>query len=385
MYSLFIALRNRAFGLSYRFVLKRIFFRLDPEFVHDRMIFAGKCLGRFFVTRKTTALLFGYHHPALTQTLHGVTFPNPVGLSAGFDKNAVLTDILPSVGLGFAEVGSITGEPCAGNAGKHLWRLPKSKSLVVYYGLKNDGCEAIANRLREKRLRGVVGISIAKTNNPETCETIAGVADYAKAFKAFLDIGDYFTINISCPNAYGGEPFTDPERLETLLGALDTIPTAKPIFLKLSPDLTPVQRDAIIDIANTHRVAGFVCTNLTKKRDNPAIRERNLPPHGGLSGLPVRDLSTAMIREVYQKTGGAKTIIGCGGVMSANDAYEKITAGASLIQLMTGMIYEGPQVISEINRGLVELLRRDGFKNISEAVGTGTVASNQPRRNVGDS
>lgn len=370
MMSSAIALRNRLLGLLYRGILKRIFFRFDPEFVHDRMIVIGKILGRFTVTRKATSVMFGYRNPVLEQTVNGIRFPNPIGLAAGFDKNAVLTDILPSVGFGFCEVGSITGEPCAGNPGKHLWRLPKSQSLVVYYGLKNDGCEAIAHRMRGKTLRGVVGISIAKTNNAETCETSAGVADYVKAFQAFADIGQYFTINISCPNAYGGEPFTEAKRLEALLSALDRVPTSKPIFLKLSPDLSVSELHAILDVSLQHRVAGFVCTNLTKKRDNPAICERVLPPYGGLSGVPVRDLSTAMIREIYQKTHGAKTIIGCGGVMSANDAYEKITAGASLIQMITGMIYKGPQVVSEINRGLVGLLKRDGFSNVSQAVGT---------------
>lgn len=318
---------------------------------------AGRLLGSNPVTRGLNRLLFGYSHPMLEQKILGIHFKNPVGLSAGFDKNARLLNILPSVGFGFEEVGSITGEPCEGNPRPRLWRHPKEKSIRVYYGLLNDGAEAIAKRLRRKKFRFPVGISIAKTNCRETCETQAGIDDYAKAFNIFRSIGDYFTVNISCPNAFGGQPFTDPARLEALLSTLDKIPTKKPIFLKLSPDLSDDELDALIKVVNRHRVHGFVCTNLTKKHDYGV---------GGLSGKAVSKLSNHQIAYVYKKTKGRYVIIGCGGIFTAKDAYAKLKAGASLLQLITGMIYEGPQQISEINRGLVELMKKDGIQNIAD-------------------
>jgi dihydroorotate dehydrogenase len=250
--------------------------------------------------------------------------------------------------------------------------LKKSRALVVYMGLKNRGCEKISERLRRKKFEIPIGTNIAKTNCFETVETDAGIDDYVKAFSHFVEIGDYFTINISCPNAYGGEPFTDPDLLEKLLTAIDDIPTRKPIFLKLSPDLTEKQVEGIIAVCGKHRVNGFLCGNLTKNRKSSKILDENVPETGGISGKVVEDLATEQIRFIYQKSKGKYIIIGCGGVFSAEDAYKKIKAGASLVQLITGMIFEGPQIISEINRGLVELFKKDGFKNISEACGAET-------------
>ncbi|KKU48656.1 MAG: Dihydroorotate dehydrogenase 2 [Parcubacteria group bacterium GW2011_GWA2_46_9] len=341
----------------------------DPEDVHDRMIGVGKFLGRYAITRRTTAFLFSYSHPMLEQNILGINFFNPISLAAGFDKNAELIDILPSVGFGFMEVGSITGEPCAGNPKPRLWRLVKSKALVVYYGLKNDGAEAIAARLKNKKTTIPLGISIAKTNSEKTIETEAGISDYVKAYEKFINIGDYCTINISCPNAYGGQPFTNAESLEKLLNRIDTILASKPIFLKISPDLNHDEIDGIIEVAGRHKISGFICTNLTKNRNNEKIKDAAVPEKGGMSGKVVEELANELISYIYKKTNGQFVIIGCGGVFSAKDAYKKIRAGASLVQLITGMIYEGPQVISEINQGLISLLARDGFSNISEAVG----------------
>lgn len=353
----------------YQNILKKIFFKIDPEIIHDHMVKMGKFLGRFSTTRKITKWLFNYENKKLEQTILGINFPNPIGLSAGFDKNAELTDILPAVGFGFVEVGSITGEPCAGNSKPRLWRLPKTKGLVVYYGLKNDGCEKIAARLATKKFTIPVGISIAKTNCQATADTTAGIADYVKAANCLKDTGQYITINISCPNAFGGQPFTDNERLELLLTKIDEIVFNKPVFLKISPDLNEQELDDVLAVAGRHKIDGFVCTNLTKKRDQVTILDNNVPEKGGVSGKAISDLSNKSIAHIYKKTKGQKIIIGVGGVFSAEDAYQKIKLGASLIQLITGMIYEGPQVIGEINRGLVQLLEKDGFKNISEAIG----------------
>lgn len=365
-----IKIRNNTIGFLYRNVLKRIFFQLDPEEVHDRMVYLGRMLGKSSITRKITALFFSYSNDKLAQDILGIHFTNPIGLSAGFDKDAELTDILPSVGFGFAEVGSITGEPCAGNPKPRLWRLKESKSLVVYYGLKNSGCEAIAKKLKDKNFDIPIGISIAKTNCQATADREKGVKDYEKAYKIMSGIGSYATINISCPNAYGGQPFNDRESLDALLGVLTQTVKTKPVFIKLSPDLSEKELDDILEIAEKYNIDGFIAANLTKKRDNPKIKNA-VPDKGGLSGKVVEDLSNKMISYIYKKTNGKKLIIGCGGVFSAEDAYKKIKAGASLIQMITGMIFEGPQIISEINLGLVKLLERDGYKNIKEAVGTG--------------
>ncbi|MEK7586572.1 MAG: quinone-dependent dihydroorotate dehydrogenase, partial [Patescibacteria group bacterium] len=277
----------------------------------------------------------------------------------------------PAVGFGFAEVGSITGEPCAGNPKPRLWRLPQSRALVVYYGLKNDGCEVVAKKLRNKKFAFPLGVSVAMTNCQENSVLENGIKDFAKAFKVMEPMADYLTVNISCPNTAGGQPFTEPKNLEALFLALDKISTVKPIFIKFSPDLSCEQLDALLEVARHHRIHGIICANLTKKRENQNIIDTMVPAKGGISGLAMRDLADEMLAYLYQKAGKHFTLIGCGGIFTAEDAYKKIRLGASLVQMITGMIFEGPQVISEINRGLVKLLKRDGYKNLSEAVGTG--------------
>ncbi len=362
-------LKSNVIKFFYKNILKKIFFRKDPEFVHDRMVRVGSFLGKYSRTKAFTRWLFQYKNSILEQNVCGIHFPNPVGLSAGFDKNAQLTDILPEVGFGFIEIGSITGEPCAGNPKPRLWRLPESQSLVVYYGLKNDGAEAIAKRLSEKHFAVPIGVSIAKTNCQETADTEAGVQDYVKAYRIMSDIGSYDTINISCPNAFGGQPFTDRERLDLLLTRLNAHRNKKPMFIKVSPDLSLSEVDDLIEVALLHKVDGVICSNLTKKRENEKIRDANVPDKGGLSGKVVEDMANSHISYIYKKTQGKLVIMGVGGIFSAEDAYKKIRLGASLVQLITGMIFEGPQLIGEINYGLAQLLKKDGFKNISEAIG----------------
>ncbi|OGI94260.1 dihydroorotate dehydrogenase (quinone) [Candidatus Nomurabacteria bacterium RIFCSPLOWO2_01_FULL_40_18] len=356
----------------YKSIIKPILFRFDPEDVHNNISAIGRFLGKYSLSRKIAGALWNYLNPALNQKILGIDFKNPIGLSAGFDKNAELIQIIPSVGFGFMEVGSITGEACAGNSRPRLWRLKKSKSLAVYYGLLNDGCEAIAKKLKGEKFRIPVGINIAKTNCLETVDTEKAIADYFKAYQTFANIGDYITVNISCPNTFGGQPFNDQTRLNALLQKIMSVPKNKPIFLKLSPDLSQKEIDEIIEVAEKWKIDGFICTNLTKNRDNKNILDKNVPKKGGLSGKVVDDLSNELIRYVYKKTQKNERrfiIIGVGGVFNAEDAYKKIKAGASLIQLITGMIFEGPQVVGKINSGLVKLLQADGYKNISEAIG----------------
>jgi len=364
-----VKLRNSISRGIYGFILKPAFFKRDPEAVHDQMIALGSSLGKYSISKVGTKILFGYSNEKLRQKILGITFENPIGLSAGFDKNAELLDIMPNVGFGFEEVGSITGYPCEGNEKPRLWRLPESKGIVVNYGLKNDGCEAISERLKNRKHPGVFGTNIAMTNCKDNLTIHTAIFDYAKAFTSFADIGDYFTLNVSCPNAEGGQPFAIPYRLDYLLDIIDEIPTKKPIFIKLSPDLSFKEADELLVVIKKHRIHGIITTNLTKKRGNQRIIDANIPSKGGISGKPVQELSDKLLSHIYKKEKNRFVLIGTGGVFSAADAYKKIRLGASLVQMVTGMIFEGPQVVSEINRGLSELLERDGFKNVSEAVG----------------
>jgi len=355
----------------YARVAKPYFFRRDAEMIHDRVLALGERAGRSAFLRGLARVLWRYEHPALRQDLLGIRFPNPIGLAAGFDKNAELSDILPAVGFGFMEAGSVTGSPCAGNPKPRLWRLPETGGLVVNYGLKNDGCDAIAARLRDRPRAIPLGISIAKTNSPDTVETAAAIADYVRAFRALHTLGDYVTVNISCPNAFGGEPFTDPERLDQLLTAIDAVGSSVPIFMKLPADVSTRDLDALVGVTDRHRVWGLIVSNLTKRRDAPTIRREECARvgRGGVSGKPVAPLANALLGHLWRTVGSRYVLVGCGGVFSAEDAYEKIRLGASLVQLVTGMIFRGPQLIGAINRGLVRLLARDGFADIRSAIG----------------
>ena len=364
-----ISTRNKLESAIYTRIMKPIFFRQDPEDVHDNISKIGEAIGRNAFGRSLTRAAFGYQQPILEQTILGIKFVNPIGLSAGFDKNARLVDFIPAVGFGFMEIGSVTGEPCAGNPKPRLWRLPKSQSLVVNYGLMNDGAQAVAERLQGRKFAAPVGISVAKTNSEATVGEADGIADYAKAYRATCNVGAYATINISCPNTFGGQPFTDPLRLEKLLSAIDREGHTKPVFVKFSPDLSNRELDDLLGVALAHNIQGFICSNLTKPRDNPHILDANVPATGGFSGKVQQEMSDEQVRRMYACVGQTHIIIGCGGVFTAEDAYRKIRLGASLIQLITGMIYLGPQSISDINLGLVKLLKRDGYSRLSEAIG----------------
>lgn len=366
--------KYRLFGSIYRRVVKPVFFRFDPEFVHDRITLAGQILGSNPVSRFLTRRLFHYANPVLRQSVAGVTFENPIGLSAGFDKDAKLTKILPEVGFGFMELGSVTLNPYEGNPKPRLVRLPKSKGLVVYYGLKNEGVKKIASRiLSAGNNRSIVGVSVAKTNSTDTSTDEGGVEDYFQCLKYLQEqsVGDYYTINISCPNTFGGEPFTTPERLEKLLSRLSELKFIKPVFVKMPINLSLDEFDGLLQVCIKYKVTGVVIGNLTKVRDPKLIKDP-IPEgiKGGISGKPTKKLCNDLIRYTYEKYKKQLVIVGVGGIFSAADAYEKIKLGASLLELITGMIFQGPQLIGEINQGLVELIKRDGFNNISQAVGS---------------
>lgn len=340
-----------------------------------RFVRAGNKLGQHKITRALTRAAFGYEDCILLQEISGVKFPNPIGLAAGFDKNAELLSILPAVGFGFMEIGSITARPYDGNSAPRLRRLKKSRGLVVNYGLKSPGAEVIAKRIGDAPLAGTrphpipLGVSIARSNVPGAESEEAGLADQIECYETLKGLGDYVTLNLSCPNTAGGEPFHRPELLEKLLKRLPIKHDSRPTFLKLSPDLGPGTVSQIISVALQYGITGLIIGNLTKNRNNARLYEDVSTFTGGISGKPTELLSNNLIAHTYRESQGELVIIGCGGVFSAEDAYTKIKLGASLVQLITGMIYAGPQLISSINLGLVKLLRKDGFANIRDAVG----------------
>ena len=362
--------------------IRPLIFLMEPEQAHYSLKRMGVLLGSNPVTKWLTALLMDYNHKSLAITVDGIDYRNPVGLSAGFDKDGELTKIYPSIGFGLAELGSFTGEICPGNPGKRLFRMIKSKAIVVWYGLNNEGAETISKRLAKEdfgRLR--VGINAANSNLTPEFDLEMSINDYLKTMKLFKDIGDYYDVNISCPNTQDGEPFVDKKNLDALLTRIneEIRPISdKPIYVKLAADMTLDEIDTIVDGCIEHGMDGVVCTNLAKPQYNTEHRPEEYPTvdgrlpkgKGAMSGLPLQRISTNVIRHVYRRTRGKLTIIGVGGIFTAKDAYEKITSGASLLHMITTMIFDGPQNINEINRGLVKLLKKDGFETLAEAVGS---------------
>lgn len=359
---------------SYSNILKPFLFRQDPEDVHDRFVKLGNRMGKHKVTRGLLSTFLKYENPSLEQNVLGINFKNPIGLAAGFDKDGKLLDTLESVGFGFSDVGSVTYQSYVGNPKPRLYRLPNSKALVVYYGLKNDGAEVILNRIKNRKTKALpLVISIAKTNCDATSTSEGGIKDYVSTLKLFNqeNVGEMYEINISCPNTFGGEPFTTPEKLESLLREVSNLGIKKPLTLKMPINLTWEEYSGLLEVAIKFGISGVVIGNLTKVRDPELIKDE-IPEHikGGISGLPTQVLSDELIFNTFKEYGEKLKIIGVGGVFNAEDAYRKIRNGASLVSMITGMIYGGPQVIGEINRGLVDLLRKDGYENISEAIGS---------------
>jgi dihydroorotate dehydrogenase subfamily 2 len=356
--------------MLYKHLLKPILFKLDPEDVHDLFIWFGELLGKFSITRRLTDLVYGYHKSAngkdISVTVDDITYRTPVILSAGFDYNARLTNILPHVGFGGEEIGSVTARPCAGNPKPRLKRLPKSGSIVVNKGLRNDGVDVIIKRIKNKRTTNsliinrkssfVLGISIARTNDAQSTESIqASINDYLYSFKRLNaeGVGDFYTINISCPNAFGGETFSKPELLEQLLSALKTIPCSKPVYVKMPINISWDEFDKLLQIINKHGLQGVVIGNLNK--DYTLLDDKSETPSeymGGLSGKTCRKLSTDLIRKTRETYGKRFTIMGVGGIMSPEDTKEKFDAGADLVQLISGMIFEGPGLMKEIGKSL---------------------------------
>lgn len=355
-------------------IIRSLLFKFDPEDMHHFFVKIGKYLGSNGLTRGLVSSMWSYNHPSLHTKVAGVDFKNPVGLAAGFDKYAELYKILPAIGFGFMELGSFTGRPCAGNPRPRVFRLPEEKSILVNYGLNNDGAEAARKKLLHAKFDIPAGMSIAKTNDPSMTEKEA-LEDYAKGFTLLHPLGSYTTVNVSCPSSFDGNTntYSNPKYLPKLLQKLDRCKHLnKPVFLKIKPDHGPDEMDQILKLAWPYKwITGFVLSNLSKNRKGLPCKAKAdaLCTSGGLSGELVKEQSNKQLAYAYKKGKDRFIFIGCGGIFSAEDAYEKIKLGASLVQLITGMIYEGPGIISKINKGIVELLKKDGLKSIEQAVG----------------
>jgi dihydroorotate dehydrogenase subfamily 2 len=371
-------LRLNIIAFIYQNIIKPVFFLLDAEFVHKSHIFLGELLGKTFL-KKYMNWKFNYYSSKLKQKVAGINFSGPVGLAAGFDYEARLTQILYSLGFGFQSVGTITNLLYKGNPKPRLGRLPKSRSLMVYKGFKNEGSSLIAKKLVLSGVEGYkipVGISIGMSNNLSIKNTNDAVKDVVAAFKIFEKSktkNKYFELNISCPNLINtATNFYKPVNLNLLLQSINRLKIKKPIFVKMPISISNKEFLSLLNIISQYKIIkGVIIGNLLKDRKSPLLdkQEVNKFKVGNFSGKPCEPRSNELIKLTYKKYGSKLIIIGCGGVFNGQDAYKKIKLGASLIQLITGMIYQGPQVISQINLELEELLENDGFSNIKQAVG----------------
>jgi dihydroorotate dehydrogenase len=341
--------------MIYQQWLRPVLFTLDPEDAHERALRLATRCGRNRILRESFATWFRVEDGRLRQAVFGIEFPNPVGLGAGYDKNAVGLDFWPALGFGFVEIGSVTSRPQGGNPRPRSFRLPEQAALINRMGFNNDGAERVAARIHPP-YSIPVGVNVGKFKEVPLEQA---AADYATTIQAFAGKADFFVINVSSPNTPGLRKLQDREFLDGLLAG---IRADAPVLLKLAPDLTFDQLDDALVLVQKHKLAGIVATNTTL--DHP------VPPEGGLSGKPLRDRATECIRHLYRQSSGTVPLIGVGGIFSAEDAYEKICAGASLVEVWTGLIYEGPALVAKINHGLCHFLERDGFGGIHEAIGT---------------
>ena len=361
-------------GLIYRNLIKPILFLFDADLLHKRITKLGERIGKSALSKQLISKSFVKDSDILKQTITGIEFKNPVGLAAGFDYEAKLTQILPHIGFGFGTIGTITNNPYGGNPSPMLGRLPKSRALLVNKGFKNDGAKKVAEKLKELEFDIPIGISIGRTNSKDLKTQIESVADIIQTFKTFEQSyleNSYYELNISCPNLSGDITFYPPENLEELLVEVDKIDVSKPIFVKMPIEKSNTEVLEMLEVIASHSIDGVIFGNLQKDRKNPCLDQEEVAKSGkgNFSGKPTYDRSNELIALAYKNYKDKLIIIGCGGIFNAEDAYVKIKSGASLVQLITGMIYQGPQLIAEINEDLIKLLDRDGYKNISEAVG----------------
>lgn len=336
-------------------LLRDILFNFDAEQVHYFSMNALKTISKVDAVQKFLAKSFQYHHSSLEKQVFGLPFKNPVGLGAGFDKNALFIKELATIGFGFVEIGTVTPLPQPGNDKPRLFRLPKDKAIINKMGFNNDGVKAVAARLRAEKKAIIVGGNIGKnkaTPNEDAWK------DYEICLNELFDCVDYFVVNVSSPNTPGLRELQEKSFLQKILHHLQNINhgriNTKPLLLKIAPDLTVGQLDDIIELSHEVKLSGLVATNTTISRkglqtDNQSVAQMDT---GGVSGMPLKEKSTQIIKYINRQTNGSLPVIASGGVFNGNDAKEKLAAGASLIQVWTGFIYEGPAIVKNICREL---------------------------------
>ena len=336
----------------YKRVIRPILFLFDPEWVHYFSFAAIRVLHRIPFMGGLVRKLYSSKKPSLQKEVFGIHFPNPVGLAAGFDKDAKLFRELSNFGFGFIEIGTVTPKPQGGNPKPRLFRLKKDKGIINRMGFNNEGVEAAAKRLKRNK-NIIIGGNIGKN---KTTPNDNAQEDYLICFDVLFDVVDYFVVNVSSPNTPNLRDLQENEPLTALLNTLqkqnNSKPKRKPILLKIAPDLTDTQLSDIIDIVEVTKIDGVIATNTTLSRDGLKSNETLTSQSGGLSGKPLNKRSTEVIRYLHTQSKGAFPIVGVGGIHTPSDAKEKLDAGASLIQLYTGFVYEGPASVCNINKKL---------------------------------
>lgn len=341
----------------------------DPETAHRVVTGLLGLIGNTSILSRMQSWVFNFQDPRLQSKVFGLEFKNPVGLAAGFDKNTEAVQGLANLGFGHLEMGTVTRFAQPGNARPRIFRLPEEQALINRMGFNNQGADALSSRLSTLLLRCnrvPLGISLGKS---KAVELIDAAQDYLYSFSKLYEQGDYFVVNISSPNTPGLRQLQNKKSLVEILSALNNFRSKqnirKPVLLKVTVDFTLEAIDEILSVCLEQRVDGIIASNTTLERQG---LKRKINEDGGLSGGPLREKSTALIKYIYRQMPNMP-IVGVGGIFCAEHAYEKIKAGASLVQVYTGLVYEGPGLVKCINRGLVKLLERDEFKVISEAVG----------------
>ncbi len=370
-----------AMSWLYRRLLRPALFAEDAETIHGRTLHGLNWISRHPLACEALGAFLAA--PALPIELFGLRFPNPIGLAAGMDKLGEAVPAWAALGFGFSELGGVTWHAQPGNPPPRVFRASADQAIVNRMGFNNAGAGALAQTLSEWRARGgwpnhPVGINLGKSKVTPLNEA---AADYANSFRVLRDLADFFVVNVSSPNTPNLRQLQDKTALDEILAALQTVNggSAKPILVKVAPDLTFEALDEILELVGPRQIAGIVATNTTINRpatDDPAGR-RAYAETGGLSGRPLRVRSTEVIRHLYRQTRGTLPIIGVGGIFDADDAWEKVTAGASLVQVYTGLVYEGPGLAGELVRGLRQRLSTGGFHELRAAVGSAAI---QPQR-----
>jgi dihydroorotate dehydrogenase len=361
----------------YSSVIRPLAFRLDAERAHHLAIGVGARIRAF---ARPLHWLNAINDPRLDTVVAGLRFPTPLGLAAGFDKSGTAIEMLAALGFGFVEIGSVSIDPSCGNARPRLFRLPEDRAIVVHYGLPNDGARTIAERLAKIHLPVPLGINLVKTNRgrgatPESGDQI--INEYVEAARVLSPVADYLMLNLSCPNTEDGRDFfADAGHLRAFLTALGELQLSVPVFLKVSPLGGTATIERVLGAVEDHAyISGFMFNLPPVKPDGLKTSERvwrAMP--GAVSGPPATALAETCIRETFRRMDRKRyVIIGAGGISIAEDAYAKIRLGASLVQLLTVLVYEGPGVVRRITQGLVRLIERDGLRHISDAVGVDAV------------